>query len=62
MIATREDPLMSTDSLTDRILTGVDNLHLVVRLDESGCPFEVFGWIGKTGTLGRRMTSLQPGE
>ena len=43
---------------TDRIRTELGNLYLAVTFDESGRPFEVFGWIGKTGTFGHGMTEL----
>ena len=29
-----------------------------MTFDENGRPFEVFGWIGKTGTFGHGMTEL----
>ena len=46
------------ESRTDRIRTELGNLYLAVTLDENGRPFEVFGWIGKTGTFGHGMTEL----
>ena len=46
------------ESRTDRIRTELGNLYLAVTFDENGRPFEVFGWIGKTGTFGHGMTEL----
>ena len=34
------------------------NLYLAVTFDEDDRPFEVFGWIGKTGSFGHGMTEL----
>ena len=38
--------------------TELVNLYLAVTLDESGRPFEVFGWIGKTGSFAQGMMEL----
>ena len=55
---TWDRPSRSMESRTDRIRTELGNLYLAVTVDESGRPFEVFGWIGKTGTFGHGMTEL----
>ena len=33
-------------------------MYLAVTFDEDDRPFEVFGWIGKTGSFGHGMTGL----
>ena len=55
---TWDRPSRSMESRTDRIRTELGNLYLAVTVDENGRPFEVFGWIGKTGTFGHGMTEL----
>ena len=55
---TWDRPSRSMESRTDRIRTELGNLYLAVTFDENGRPFEVFGWIGKTGTFGHGMTEL----
>ena len=58
---TWDRPSRSMESRTDRIRTELGNLYLAVTFDENGRPFEVFGWIGKTGTFGHGMTSWRVG-
>ena len=52
MNETHERPGRSLPSWTEKIRTERGNLFLVVTFDEYDRPFEVFGWIGKTGTFG----------
>ena len=54
----RERPARSLPSRTERIRTELGNLYLTVTFDEDERPFELFGWIGKTGTFGHGMTEL----
>ena len=58
MHETRERPGRSLPSKTEKIRTELGNLYLAVTFDEDDRPFEVFGWIGKTGTFGHGMTEL----
>ena len=55
---TRDRLSRSMESRTDRIRTELGNLYLAVTFDENGRPFELFGWIGKTGSFGHGMTEL----
>ena len=48
----------SLPSQTERIRTELGNLYLMVTFDEDERPFELFGWIGKTGSFGHGMTEL----
>ena len=57
MADTRRRP-RSLPSVTRRISTELGNLYLAVTLDEDGQPFEVFGWLGKTGSFGYGVTEL----
>ena len=50
----RERPARSLPSRTERIRTELGNLYLTVTFDEDERPFELFGWIGKTGTFRAR--------
>ena len=51
MNETRERPGRSLPSRTEKTRTERGNLYLAVTFDEYDRPFEVFGWIGKTGTF-----------
>ena len=55
---TRERPGRSLPSRTEKIRSELGNLYLAVTFDENGRPFELFDWIGKTGTFGHGMTEL----
>ena len=58
MMDARERPARSLPSRTERIRTELGNLYLTVTFDEDERPFELFGWIGKTGSFGHGMTEL----
>ena len=58
MNETRGRPGRSLPSRTEKIRTELGNLYLAVTFDDDDRPFEVFGWIGKTGTFGHGMTEL----
>ena len=58
---TRERPGRSLPSRTERVRTELGNLYLAGTFDENDRPFEMFGWIGKTGTFGHGMTELPAG-
>ena len=58
---TRERPGRSLPSKTEKIRTELGNLYLAVTFDEDDNPFEVFGWIGKTGSFGHGMIELPAG-
>ena len=45
-------------SVTIRLGTELGNLYITVGLDEGGQPFEVFGSLGKAGSLQHGMTEL----
>ena len=45
-------------SVTTRLGTELGNLYITVGLDEGGQPFEVFGSLGKAGSLQHGMTEL----
>ena len=53
-----ELPARSLPSQTERVRTELGNLYLTVTFDEGERPFELFGWIGKTGSFGHGMTEL----
>ena len=53
----QDRPSRNMEGRTSRIRTELGNRYPSVTLDESGRPFEVFGWIGKTGTFGHGMTA-----
>lgn len=55
---TRERPGRSLPSRTEKIRSELGSLYLAVTFDEDDSPFEMFGWIGKTGSFGHRMTEL----
>ena len=57
MTATRSRP-RSLPSVTTRLNTELGNLFVTVGLDESGQPFEVFGSLGKAGSLQHGMTEM----
>ena len=48
----------SLPSVTTRLNTELGNLFVTVGLDEDGQPFEVFGSLGKAGSLQHGMTEL----
>ena len=58
MMDARERPARSLPSQTERIRTELGNLYLTVTFDKDERPFELFGWIGKTGSFGHGMTEL----
>ena len=57
MTATRSRP-RSLPSLTTRLNTELGSLYITVGLDEDGQPFEVFGSLGKAGSLQHGMTEM----
>ena len=54
---TRRRP-RSLPSVTTKLNTEYGNLYATVCLDENGQPFEVFGSLGKAGSLQQGMTEL----
>ena len=54
---TRQRP-RSLPSLTTKLGTELGSLYITVGLDEDGQPFEVFGSLGKAGSLQHGMTEL----
>ena len=54
---TRQRP-RTLPSVTTRLNTELGNLFVTVGLDEDGQPFEVFGSLGKAGSLQHGMTEL----
>ncbi len=54
---TRHRP-RSLSSVTTRLSTELGSLFVTVGLDEDGQPFEVFGSLGKAGSLQHGMTEL----
>lgn len=58
MNETRGRPGRSLPSRTEKIRTELGNLYLAVTFDQDDRPFEIFGWIGKTGSFGHGMTEL----
>ena len=57
MTATRNRP-RSLPSVTTRLSTELGSLFVTVGLDEDGQPFEVFGSLGKAGSLQHGMTEM----
>ena len=57
MIATRSRP-RCLPSLTTKLSTELGSLYITVGLDEDGQPFEVFGSLGKAGSLQHGMTEM----
>ena len=55
--ATRPRP-RSLPSVTTKLSTELGGLYVTVGLDEDGQPFEVFGSLGKAGSLQHGMTEL----
>ena len=55
--ATRSRP-RSLPSITTKLATELGNLYVTVCLDEDGEPFEVFGSLGKAGSLQHGVTEL----
>ncbi len=54
---TRNRP-RSLPSVTTKLSTELGGLYVTVGLDEDGQPFEVFGSLGKAGSLQHGMTEL----
>ncbi len=54
---TRQRP-RSLPSVTTRLNTELGSLFVTVGLDENGQPFEVFGSLGKAGSLQHGMTEM----
>ena len=54
---TRRRP-RSLPSVTTKLATEMGSLHVTVCLDEGGQPFEVFGSLGKSGSLQHGMAEL----
>ena len=54
---TRQRP-RTLPSVTTRLNTELGNLFVTVGLDDDGQPFEVFGSLGKAGSLQHGMTEL----
>ena len=54
---TRHRP-RSLPSTTTKLATELGNLYVTVCLDEDGNPFEVFGSLGKAGSLQHGVTEL----
>ncbi len=48
----------SLPSITTKLRTELGSLFITVGLDEQGQPFEVFGSLGKAGSLQHGMTEL----
>ncbi|MDE2964232.1 MAG: hypothetical protein OXU26_09985 [Acidobacteriota bacterium] len=57
MTATRSRP-RCLPSVTTRLGTELGSLFVTVGLDEEGQPFEVFGSLGKAGSLQHGMTEM----
>ena len=57
MTATRRRP-RCLPSVTTKLSTELGSLFITVGLDQDGQPFEVFGSLGKTGSLQHGMTEL----
>ena len=51
MNETRQRPGRSLPNQTEKVRTELGNLYLAITFDEDDRPFEMFGWIGKTGSL-----------
>ena len=56
-VATRRRP-RSLPSVTTKLQTEYGNLYVTVCLDQDGQPFEVFGSLGKAGSLQHGVTEL----
>ena len=48
----------SLPSITTKLATELGNLYVTVCLDQDGQPFEVFGSLGKAGSLQHGVTEL----
>ena len=57
MTATRSRP-RCLPSVTTKLGTELGSLYITIGLDEDGRPFEVFGSLGKAGSLQHGMTEL----
>ena len=57
MTVTRSRP-RSLPSVTTKLSTELGGLYVTLGLDEDGQPFEVFGSLGKAGSLQHGMTEL----
>jgi len=57
MTATRSRP-RCLPSVTTKLSTELGSLFVTVGLDEDGQPFEVFGSLGKAGSLQHGMTEM----
>ena len=57
MTTTRSRP-RCLPSLTTKLGTELGSLYITVGLDEDGQPFEVFGSLGKAGSLQHGMTEM----
>ena len=57
MTITRSRP-RCLPSLTTKLGTELGSLYITVGLDEDGQPFEVFGSLGKAGSLQHGMTEM----
>ena len=57
MTATRRRP-RCLPSVTTKLSTELGSLFVTVGLDEDGQPFEVFGSLGKAGSLQHGMTEM----
>ncbi|MCY3690463.1 MAG: hypothetical protein OXH30_00465, partial [Chloroflexi bacterium] len=57
MTATRSRP-RCLPSATTKLSTELGSLFVTVGLDEDGQPFEVFGSLGKAGSLQHGMTEM----
>ncbi len=57
MTVTRSRP-RCLPSVTTKLGTELGSLYITVGLDESGQPFEVFGSLGKAGSLQHGMTEM----
>ena len=57
MTTTRARP-RSLPSTTTKLSTEFGNLYVTVSVDEDGKPFEVFGHLGKSGSLQNGVTEL----
>ena len=57
MTSTRSRP-RCLPSLTTKLGTELGSLYITVGLDEDGQPFEVFGSLGKAGSLQHGMTEM----
>ena len=51
----------SLPSTTTKLSTELGNLYVTICLDDDGHPFEVFGSLGKAGSLQHGVTELPAG-